>query len=446
MKAIKEIVKIVGGAILMMGLLAGMASAQDPSDGLVPMVRVAVPNLSPNSAKIMPPSFEVGVMGQDEDSATGLPVKYRILLVTAEYDTTETGEPLYIRTPFEYNLHGAELLFWDHQGWSDWTDYPAEGGMPFISFPDLADQVYYLLALQVMDSDGSVSIALDYQKEVFNFQVREGYFRPDVTICEPFLGCPNASEIYNEIAGGQPLNFSWIADAGAYGGTIVSYRHGWDLVDPDDSNDPGWAVPPGLEPENLFAQERSFSEGLHNFHLRVVDDSGQVRNISWSLSVVPFVDPNYQFPLLVIDQIYDPDGLINNWPDQDGNPRNAERYRNPYWQFLEDVSGGVSGVDWSRDWMDHRDTPMFRDLVQYKAVLCYAKSNDANQTMCQQFRPVNGQDRYVWLAPYQQNGGNYFQVGGSSMESFLEGLTNYMVPIIFDTNETLSRLTKAPIG
>jgi hypothetical protein len=56
--------------------------------------------------------------------------------------------------------------------------------------------------------------------------------------------------------------------------------------------------------------------------------------------------------------------------------------------------------------------------------------------MFRQFRPVNGQDQFVWLTPYQQMGGNYFQVGGSSMESFLEGLPNYMTPIIFDTPET----------
>jgi len=268
-------------------------------------------------------------------------------------------------------------------------------------------------------------------------QVRVGYFRPDVTICEPFLGCPSASEIYNEIASGQPLNFSWIADASSYGGTIVSYRHAWDLVDPDDPNDPGWAVPPGLEPENLFATERSFNEGLHNFYLRVVDNSGQTRNISWTLSVVPFVSPENQLPLLVIDQVYDPDGLTNNWQDQSGIPRNAESYRNAYWQFLDAGPGGVMDFDWSRDWMDHRETPAYHDLVMYKAVLCYAQFNDASQTMFQQFRPVNGQDRFVWLTPYQSRGGNYFQVGGSSMESFLEPLPNYMVPIIFDAPETV---------
>ena len=225
-------------------------------------------------------------------------------------------------------------MSWDHPDWSSWIDYPADGEPPMVGFVDLISGVYFLLALQVMDADGAVSIAQGYQKEVFNFQVRDDVWRPEVTICETFLGCPVASQVYFEVAGGQPLNISWIADASIYGGTIVSYRHGWDLIDPDDPNDPGWAVPPGVEPENLYAPERSFNDGLHNFYLRVVDDSSQVREIVWTLSVVPFISLDNQLPLLVIDQVYDPDGLTNNWQDQAGNPRNAERYRNPYWQFL----------------------------------------------------------------------------------------------------------------
>jgi hypothetical protein len=437
MKAIKEKMKMVGWAILLAGVLAGGAYAQEPSDGLVPTVRVMVPNLGNQSAKIMPPSFSVGVLGHDADSATLLPVKYRYLLMTAQYDTTAGGDPSYIRTAFEYNLHGGDLLFWDDPGWSSWLDYPQEGDPPTVEFPSLEDEVYYLMALQVMDADGAVSTALDYQKEVFNFQVREGYYRPEVTLCETFLGCTSVSVSHNEIAAGQPLNFSWIGDAAHYGGTIVSYRHGWDLVDPEDPNDPGWVVPAGLEPENFYDPERSFNDGLHTFTLVVTDDSSEVTQLVWTLSVVPYVSPDNQRPLLVIDQVYDPDGLNQNWPDQNGIPRNQESYRNAYWQFLEGGSGGVAHFDWDRDRMDHRETPSYADLVMYRAVLCYAQFNDQNQTMFRQFRPVNGEDQYVWLAPYQFRGGNYFQVGGRSMESYLEGLPNYMVPIIFDTDETV---------
>ena len=65
MKAIKEKIKIVGWAILITGLLTGAVFAQDPSEGLVPTVRVLYPNLSMEQANRVPTSVSVGVLGAD---------------------------------------------------------------------------------------------------------------------------------------------------------------------------------------------------------------------------------------------------------------------------------------------------------------------------------------------------------------------------------------------
>ena len=91
---------------------------------------------------------------------------------------------------------------------------------------------------------------------------------------------------------------------------------------------------------------------------------------------------------------------------------------------------------WDRDWKDHNEEVNYADLVQYKAVLCYAQFSDQQQ-MFQKFRPRNNVDQFVWLAPYQNRGGNFFLVGGGSMESFLEGFPTYMVPIIFDSRQSI---------
>ena len=128
------------------------------------------------------------------------------------------------------------------------------------------------------------------------------------------------------------------------------------------------------------------------------------------------------------------DANVNNWPDIDGNPRNDESYRNAYWHFLAEGSGGIDGFDWDQDRFDHRDLVSYADLVGYKAVLCYASSN-VQQLMFGQLRPQNGVDRYNWLAPYQMGGGNLMLVGANSMESVLEALPNYMAPLVFDTAE-----------
>ena len=44
----------------------------------------------------------------------------------------------------------------------------------------------------------------------------------------------------------QPLEFQWIATAENYLSSVVAYRYGWDVMDPNSENDPGWALPPGL--------------------------------------------------------------------------------------------------------------------------------------------------------------------------------------------------------
>ena len=117
-----------------------------------------------------------------------------------------------------------------------------------------------------------------------------------------------------------------------------------------------------------------------------------------------------------------------------GSPAyDSEDYRNAYWRFLEG-EGGVSGFNWEEDRKNHTDLLRYSELVWYKACLIYARFH-SSQLILDQFRPRNNVDKYVWMAPYQEKGGNLFMVGSRSMDSFIEPLNNYMVPIIFDTSE-----------
>ncbi len=408
-------------------LMAG--SAAQASD-LIPSGRVLIPNLSSEGFKLMPPSFTIGVEGTDPDAPDLLPVRYRFLLKAAVAADGTT-----IRTPSEYLRYYLEILSLEDPQWSEWRDVSANPEDMRVSFNDLPANEYFLFSVQFMDHDGATSDPWGYQIATAHIRIIADFFRPEVFLAEVFLGSAYSSNVTSEIAGGQPLNFGWSASAAAYGGEIVSYRHGWDLTSVDDPNDPGWAVPPGLGPDNLFAAERSFQSGIHVFTVRVEDDAQQVRIMNWTLRVVPFVSPEFQLPLLVLDQVADAN--VNNWPSQSGVPLNDESYRNGWWHFLADGAGGVAGLNWERDWKNHTDEVMYSDLVNYKAVLCYAQFNEMNQRLFQQLRPVNDVDKYVWLAPYQQQGGNFFLAGGGSMESFLEGKPNYMVPMIFDTQETI---------
>lgn len=398
------------------------------STTVVPTARAVYPGLNAQSTKQVPPTVNFGWEGVDSDFDLRVPVRGRFLWKEA---ITDGG--VLIQSRYSYNQFVDELIRFDDPAWSEWVPYANLDIDRRVSFPDRPANDYYLFAVQVQDTAGAVSIGRGYQIEVGHVKILANFFRPSVVLAEPFLGRAPSSEWETEIAGGQPLNFSWSADASSYNGRVVSYRHGWDLVAIDDPDDPGWAVPPGLAEQNLFAEQRSFADGNHVFTLRVEDDSNQVRIMTWTLRVVPFVSREFQKEIMVLDQVVD--SRVQNWPDQGGAPRNDETYRNPWWHFLADGVGGVNGINWDRDWRDHTAEISFADVVAYKVVMCYAQFNDIAQRMFQQFRPLNGNEQYVWLAPYQQLGGNVFLVGGASMESFIEGLPNYVVPMIFDTRE-----------
>lgn len=401
------------------------------STTIVPTCRVVFPNLSNNSAKSVPPTVNIGWEGIDSDFDLRIPTKVRYLWKQA---LDPAGNP--IPDEYSYNQYVDEILSYDDQAWSQWYPYKALESERMVSFEKQTPDLYFLFAVQVQDTAGAVSVGFGYQQEVGHLWIKQrGYYRPQVNLAEPYLGSQTATIASYEVAGGQPMNFSWTADASSYNGKIESYRHGWNLTNPEDAADLGWSVPPGLSANNLFAAEQSFKDGLNTFYLRVVDDSDQVTLMRRIARVIPYVARDFQLPLLVVDQVVD--RRVQNWPDQQGNPRNDESYRNLYWRFLAEGAGGVQGINWERDWRDHTDNVVYSDVVKYKAVLCYAQYNDVSQFMFAQFRPTRtGQDQFVWLTPYQERGGNFFLVGASSMESFIEGRDNWAVPMIFNTSET----------
>ena len=397
------------------------------STTLVPTARASFPGVGTSGPSTAPPTVNIGWEGTDPDFELRIPTKVRYLWKRAQLSDGRD-----VRTPNDYNQNYEELIDFDDPEWTVWQRYAPSAESRLATFPRQPDNTFWLFAVQTQDTAGAVSVGRRYAVEVAHLLVKYGSNRPGVTISEPFLGnSPSSYQSYS-IAAGQPLNFSWTASAAGYNGKIVSYRHGWDLISVDDPNDPGWAVPPGTSEQNRLAQERSFQDGVHSFWLRVEDDSGQVTTLERRLNVVPYVDYDAQSELLVIDQVVDE--RVQNWQDVQGIPRNDEQYRNEYWSFLQSQPGGVNGLDWNLDRRDHRNDINYADLVPYKAVLCYAQSNE-RQLMMQKFRPVNNVDKYVWLIPYQERGGNLFLVGGGSLDSFLQVEANYMTPIIFDTRE-----------
>jgi hypothetical protein len=408
--------------------LVAVQAAEPIADELIPSVRCSYPGLGGTVAQAVPTTFRVDVAATDPDDPSGRPWKYRYLWIPA---VASDGSKILVGT--SYDRHRDELISWDHAGWSGWTIYPETGDAPTLVFTGMEHEDAYLLCLQVMDRDGAVSTQLGYQAEVANVYVNEYAFQPQISIAEYYLGRAYHSMPSNQIAAGQPVNFSWTADASGYNATIVSYRYGWNLIDAEDPNDPGWAVVPGLTPAHLRSEERTFNGGLQRFTLRVVDSAGLSAVATWTLNVIPFVSYEDQKSLMVIDQVIDDDS--GRWVSQTGEALDGEDYRNDYWHFLAE-SGGVADFDWESDRVDHRDAwPVeYSDLVGYKTVLCYARTHQ-NQHLLDKFRAQDDQDKFVWLSSYQWQGGNLLMVGDSSLDSFIEIKGIYYVPTIFDTTE-----------
>lgn len=416
------------GSLLVFIVLLSVSQgwARDP----VPKVRLRVPSDDLVSALLLPDRFNFAVDSRDEDGVGGKPIMYRYLLKEAVID----GVPIASR--YQYEQHKDELIVLDDPQWSEWLDLRfATTENPLITLPSLDVETYYIIAAQVLDADGTASMDFSYGMSVINFRVSTDQFRPVMMAYEQYLGQVQSNSFIN-IASGQTLNFAITADAGAYGGYIQSLRYGWDIMDPDDPDDPGWETPAGVAGGSIQTEEKIFTEGMHSLVARSVDSFGNVGEYRCNLNVVPFVSPVNQLPLLFIDSVVDANS--NRWPNADLSVYyDNEQHRNEYWRFL-DGETGVVGFNWERDHVGDTQYVDFQDIVIYKAVMVNARAH-SQQIFFQNFRPVNGRDKYVWLNSYQQYGGNLFLVGDRSMESFLEPL-EYMVPLVFDTEEELYNL------
>lgn len=103
---------------------------------------------------------------------------------------------------------------------------------------------------------------------------------PSLTVTEDTYGSwvfegLDTPAVVLQVPSGALLLFSWQGDASAYGGTVDGYRYGWDLSDPSDPNDPGWAVV-GYVSDLLSAAPTSFGAGTHALTVEVRDTAGTV--------------------------------------------------------------------------------------------------------------------------------------------------------------------------
>jgi hypothetical protein len=162
--------------------------------------------------------------------------------------------------------------------WSKWVPYKnPHGRMTTVGEGNtLALNRSHIFAVQAQDHSGGVTTVFDRRANVRQFIVSM-VAGPLLRITEPLIGerfflGMNLQPEGVSYPKGLEMNFSWQADASAYGGQIVGYRYGWDVADINNKND--WEVKFSLE--NTSAPPIAFQSGIHTLYVEALDNMGAI--------------------------------------------------------------------------------------------------------------------------------------------------------------------------
>ena len=98
----------------------------------------------------------------------------------------------------------------------------------------------------------------------------------------------NTPTVFVDVSTGTEAVFCWAADASYYGGIGTGFRYGWDVLDPDDGDDPGWEIDwtPFVMMQECSVL-RAFFFGTHTFTIQVIDNDGYKSRAAVTLNVLP---------------------------------------------------------------------------------------------------------------------------------------------------------------
>lgn len=353
----------------------------------------------------------------------------------------------YCITRYAYESHREYFFGFDDADWEPWTEWTGIDDEMAIQLPELdlndleGNRIYYLMAVQVMASDGSVSSELEYGHQVANFAISLA-LAPYLSIHHPLLGTWQGSgtafQRTMDLLPGLDHGFMLAASANEYGSVLASVRWGWDVSDPDDPNDPNWAVPAGLEDENFAIPAITFVSGVHVLSIHALDTAGNETRFRLIVTMVPMPDPSDQLPLLLVDDVRDHDS--NGWSGAPpaSLPLDRDEYRDSFWNTALAGAGGVAGFDPDHHVVDSEVEQVgVRDLVSARVVLWTGRFAAFPYSAASQLRPQHTQSfgdelKYNWLGAYQENGGNLLYAGSRAATTFL-GEAPYVLPIILDS-------------
>jgi hypothetical protein len=387
---------------------------------IAPTVKINVPQLpSFNSCVSAARVLTFGWEGNDQDTIGNEPAASRYLLrrVGGPGDNCLTETDYRNLAP----IHG------DDPDWSDWIPYdaPNDSGR-IVTLPKQSVSDKFLFAVQVKDVAGAVTPTFVWGDNVKHVEIGTDKY-PSLLVNEKFLGGETFAGVNRvkafDIVEGVPLEFTWSADASSYAGVIDAFRYGWDVADPNDENDPGWAVSWGKGAAWRRAKPRSFLQGAHNFVVRVRDNSGTISQGLYLLQVVQIAKPPEQRPILLVD----------DW-------RNADTAEGQAFDALwdrrwNDILQPVVGFQ-PADVIEAQDAGgllKFATVNEYRGVVWFVNASKKS-FFFNAFAPVSlDTPQFNWMQVYQARVGNLFLVGPSAVLNGIEPSNPpWQFPIVFD--------------
>jgi hypothetical protein len=74
---------------------------------------------------------------------------------------------------------------------------------------------------------------------------------------------------------GADVQYCWSAVPGTSASSVASYRYGWNILDPDDPNDSGWAVgETTFDGSEICSPIQVFMTGAPSFTAEITDEAG----------------------------------------------------------------------------------------------------------------------------------------------------------------------------
>ena len=192
----------------------------------------------------------------------------------------------------------------DDARWSPWEPYGAEQGFTELALHDLAPGQGYFIVVQARDGAQSVSPQLHWGSQVLHIRPTDEVRLPILFAVSPQLGrhafAGTSGSFESAGIAGTPLSMRWIGEADEYASTIVAWRYGVDVVDPQDPHDPGWRSGWTDDESNLELELNWGSNGQHTLLLEILDLAGTVSSATFVLSSLVIPPVAQRQPILVV--------------------------------------------------------------------------------------------------------------------------------------------------